>query len=84
METILRENRFEMTELKKERNEWKTQLKSLSEQINEYKQRESIAHSKIQESLQMIESATAERNAAQQREKEIRGWNDLILDIENE
>lgn len=84
METILRENRFEMTELKKERNEWKTQLKSLSEQINEYKQRESIAHSKIQESLQMIESATAERNAAQQREKEIRGWNDLILDVENE
>lgn len=73
METILRENRFEITELKRERDEWKIQLKSLSEQNMQYKLRESIAHNKIQESIQMVETALTERNSAQQREKEIRG-----------
>lgn len=73
MESVLRENRFEMTELKKERDEYKKQLTLFCEQHRDYQLRESIAHAKIQDAIQMIETALAEKNAALQREKEIRG-----------
>lgn len=73
METVLRENRFEATELRKERDEYKKQLRTLCEQHKQHQQRETIAYAKIQDALQMVESALAEKDAALQREKEIRG-----------
>lgn len=72
-ETVLRENRFEAIELRKERDEYKNQLKSLCEKHKQHQYRETIAYAKIQDALQMVESALAEKNAALQREKEIRG-----------
>lgn len=73
MERVLYENRYENTELRKERDVYKIQLKSLCEQHKQYQQREAIAHAKIQDAIQMVEAAVAEKNAALQREKEIRG-----------
>lgn len=73
MESVLRDNRFETIELRKERDEYKKQLKSFCELHKQYQIRESIAHTKLQDALQMIEAALAERNAAMIREKEIRG-----------
>lgn len=72
-ETVLRENRFEAIELRKERDEYKNQLKLLCEKHKQHQYRETIAYAKIQDALQMVESALAEKNAALQREKEIRG-----------
>lgn len=73
MENVLRENRFEIVELRKERDEYKNQIKSLTELRKQFQVRESIAHSKIQDALNMVETALAEKSAAMQREKEIRG-----------
>lgn len=73
MENILRENRLEAIELKKERDDYKNQLKLLGEQQKQYQLRESTAHTKIQDAIQMVEIALAEKSAALQREKEIRG-----------
>lgn len=73
MENILRENRAEATELKKERDNYKNQLKLLSEQQKQYQLRESTAHTKVQDAIQMVEIALAEKHAATQREKETRG-----------
>lgn len=75
MENVLRENRFEITELKKERDEYKKQVKLLSEQQRQYQIRESIAHTKVHDAIQMVEVALAEKTAAIQREQEIRGKN---------
>lgn len=73
MESVLRDNRFETSELKKERDAYRKQLKSYCESQKQYQIRESIVHTKLQDALQMIEAALEERNAAMQREKEIRG-----------
>lgn len=73
MECILRENRLEAIELKKERDNYQNQLKSLCGQQKQYQLRESTAHTKIQDAIQMVEIALVEKNAALQREKEIRG-----------
>lgn len=73
MENVLRENRFEITELKRERDEYKKQVKLLSEQQRQCQIRESIAHTKVHDAIQMVEVALAEKTAAIQREKEIRG-----------
>lgn len=73
MESVLRDNRFETTELRKERDEYKKKLESFCELHKQYQIRESIAHTKMQDAIHMIEAAMAERNAAMQREKEIRG-----------
>lgn len=73
MENVLRENREEVFELRKERDKYKKQLKSSSELYKQYHLRETILHAKIQDAIQMVESALAEKNAALQREKEIRG-----------
>lgn len=73
MESILRENRLEAIELKKERDNYKNQLKLLGEQQKQYQLRESAAHTKIQDAIQMVEIALDEKSAALQREKEIRG-----------
>lgn len=73
MESVLRESRFETTELRKERDAYKNKLKSYCDSQKQYQIRESIAHTKLQDALQMIEAALAEKNAAMQREKEIRG-----------
>lgn len=73
MESVLRDNRYETTELRKERDEYKKQLKTFCELHKQYQIRESIAHTKMQDALQMIEAALAEKNAAMLREKEIRG-----------
>ncbi|XP_031618135.1 interactor of constitutive active ROPs 2, chloroplastic-like [Contarinia nasturtii] len=72
MENVLRENRFEMVEIRKERDEYKKQMKSLSELHKQYQVRETVAHTKIQDALHMVEAALAEKHAALQREKEIR------------
>ncbi|XP_055323912.1 uncharacterized protein LOC129578801 isoform X2 [Sitodiplosis mosellana] len=72
MENVLRDNRFETTELRKERDAYKKQLKSYCELHKQYQLRESIAHTKMHDALQMIETALAEKNAAMLREKEIR------------
>lgn len=73
MEHVLRENRFETTELRRERDDCKKQLKLLYEQQKQYQFRESTAHAKIQDALQMVETAVVEKNAALLHEKEIRG-----------
>ena len=52
---------------------YKNQMKSLCERKNQYQLRESTAHKKVQDAIQMVEVAIAEKNAALQREKEIRG-----------
>lgn len=80
MENILRENRSEAMELKKERDDYKAQFKLFCEQQKQYQLRESTAHAKIQEAIQTVEIAIAEKNAALQREKEIRGTFSLSLD----
>lgn len=84
MERVLLENRFETTELRKERDVCKQQLTFLYEQQKQYRIRESTAHEKIQDALQMVETAVAEKNAALLHEKEIRGKVDslvIIIDI---
>lgn len=73
MENVLRENRFETIELKRDRDECKNQLRVLSEQQKQYQLRESMAHAKMEDAIQMVEAAIAEKNEALQREKEIRG-----------
>lgn len=73
MENILRENRLETVELKKERDDLKKQLLTLCEQHKQYQIRESISHAKIQDAIVMVEAALAEKTAALQREKETRG-----------
>lgn len=79
MENTIRENRYEAIELKKERDDYKNQLKSLCERQKQYQLRESTAHTKIQDAIQMVEIALAEKNAATQREKEIRGRQAVVL-----
>lgn len=79
MESILRENRSETMDLKKERDDYKNQLKLLCGQHKQYQLRESTAHTKIQDAIQMVETAMAEKDAALQREKEIRGKLTLSL-----
>lgn len=84
MESVLRDNRYETTELRKERDEYKKQLKIFCELHKQYQIRESIAHTKMQDALQMIEAALAEKSAAMQREKEIRGeFNNFLFIYSN-
>lgn len=82
METVVRENRFEVIELRKERDEYKNRIKSLCEQHKQHQYRETIAYTKIQDAIQMVESAMAEKNAALLREKEIRGMKKLFVHFE--
>lgn len=80
MENILRENRFEASELRKERDDIKKQLLTLCEQHRQYQIRESISHAKIQDAIAMVETALAEKTAALQRERETRGEYYSVVD----
>lgn len=81
MESVLRENRLETIELRKERDDLKKQLLTLCEQHKQYQIRESISHAKLQDAILMVEAALAEKTAALQREKETRGKHNFMIVI---
>lgn len=73
MERTLHDHRSEMNEMKKERDDYKKRFLSCCDQNKQFQVRESVAYAKIQDAVQMVEAAMREKDAAVQREKEIRG-----------
>lgn len=69
----MRENRVEVNELKKDRDDYKKRYLLCCEENKKIQIRENAAYSKVQDAVQMVETAINERNAAIQREKEIHG-----------
>lgn len=73
LEQILRDNRIYVASLKRERDEYERQYRTICEIHKNYKSRELTAYEKIQEALNVAEMAIKEKNAALEREKEVRG-----------
>lgn len=73
MQNVYDTNRIELLDLKKERDEYKQKLMVICEHVKNCQTRETIAYSKIENAIQMAEAAIVEKNAAFQREQEIRG-----------
>lgn len=84
MERVICDNRNELLNLKKERDEYKNKLSIICEQHKKTHMNEKMAYTKLHEAVQMVEIAIAEKNAAVQREKEVRGtlhrllWNSFV------
>lgn len=72
-EQIARTNRLQLATLKNERDEFEKQYQMLSDLHSQCRPRETIHFAKIQESVNLAEAAIKERDAAIDREKEIRG-----------
>lgn len=72
-EQIARTNRDQLTALKSERDESEKQYRLLTVLHNQCRIREALHFTKIQDSVNVAEAAIKERDAAIEREKEIRG-----------
>lgn len=72
-ELILRQNRLQIMGLRRERDNFEKRYMEMCEIHKQYQVRESINYSKIQDALNVAETAINEKNAALEREKEIRG-----------
>lgn len=72
-EQIARTNRLQLTTLKSERDEFEKQYRMLCDLHSQCRIRETLHFTKIQDSVALAEAAIKERDAAIQREKEIRG-----------
>lgn len=72
-EQIAGTNRLLMTTLKAERDEFEKQYRLLSDLHSQCKIREMLHFTKIQDSVNLAETAIKERDVAIEREKEIRG-----------
>lgn len=74
-EQIARTNRVQLATLKNERDEFEKQYRLLSDMHSQCRIRESLNYAKVQDSVNVAETAVKERDAAIEREKEIRGNN---------
>lgn len=72
-EQIAHTNRVHLTTLKSERDEFEKQYRVLSDMHSQCRIREMLNFAKIQDSVNVAEGAIKERDAAIEREKEIRG-----------
>lgn len=72
-EQIARTNRVQLATLKSERDEFEKQYQVLSDLHSQCRIRETTHFAKIQESVNLAETAIKERDTAIDREKEIRG-----------
>lgn len=90
MESTIHECRAEIVGLKVERDEQKQKLTALSDEHVRCQSREKAAYTKLNEAIQVVETAIVEKNAALQREKELRGkfrriffYDSLLLNEKN-
>lgn len=72
-EQIARTNRDQLTTLKSERDESEKQFRLLSDLHSQCRIRETLHFAKIQDSVNVAEVAIKERDAAIEREAEVRG-----------
>lgn len=72
-EQIARTNRDQLTTLKSERDEFEKQFRLLSDLHCQCRIRETLHFAKIQDSVNVAEVAIKERDAAIEREAEVRG-----------
>lgn len=73
MESAIHESRTEMADLKRERDDCKRKLAGLGDELKRCQARERIAYAKLNDAIQVVETAITEKNTALQREKELRG-----------
>lgn len=73
MESAIYESRNEIADLKGARDDYKRKFTLLSEEHKRCELREKEAYAKLSEALHMVDTAITEKNAALQREKELRG-----------
>lgn len=73
VQRILCDQRSEVNELKKERDDYKHRLSICLEQNKQFQARESASYAKVQEAVRTVEIAVAQKNAALEKEKDVRG-----------